>query len=170
MRWMKMPKLQWYSFLFSMPLIGLAMNLILFENRMWEDSGVWFISFPFIYVLGFISWYTHFAYSKFVEKQYPELNQTTQRILLKLLSLLFIMPPGIALLLFLYDRLHILGYNFQMIHLVTASNRVGLDNIKAKYDLLRQGGYQVIEDEKNFTVVLPLIWKGNAVTHQTAAK
>lgn len=38
------------------------------------------------------------------------------------------------------------------------SNKIGLDNIKAKYSLLRQQGFQVMEDEKNFTVVLPLIW------------
>ncbi|MBL7696564.1 MAG: histidine kinase [Chitinophagaceae bacterium] len=39
-----------------------------------------------------------------------------------------------------------------------ASNRVGLENIKAKYSLLKQPGFQVMEDERNFTVVLPLIW------------
>ncbi len=38
------------------------------------------------------------------------------------------------------------------------SNKVGLGNIKAKYELLKQKGFQVMEDEKNFTVVLPLIW------------
>lgn len=38
------------------------------------------------------------------------------------------------------------------------SNKVGLENIKAKYNLLRQPGFQIMEDAKNFTVVLPLIW------------
>lgn len=38
------------------------------------------------------------------------------------------------------------------------SNKVGLENIKAKYLLLNQPSFHVIEDEKNFTVVLPLIW------------
>jgi sensor histidine kinase YesM len=41
------------------------------------------------------------------------------------------------------------------------SNRVGLENIKAKYGLLRQSGFQIIEDERNFTVVLPLIWNNS---------
>lgn len=44
------------------------------------------------------------------------------------------------------------------------SNKVGLDNIKAKYLLLKQTGFQVMEDEKNFTVVLPLIWN-NAIPY-----
>jgi two-component system, LytTR family, sensor kinase len=39
-------------------------------------------------------------------------------------------------------------------------NNVGLQNIKAKYDLLKQNGFQVMEDGKNFTVVLPLIANG----------
>jgi LytS/YehU family sensor histidine kinase len=38
------------------------------------------------------------------------------------------------------------------------SNKIGLDNIKAKYDLLNQSGFQVLQDRKNFSVVLPLIW------------
>jgi sensor histidine kinase YesM len=41
------------------------------------------------------------------------------------------------------------------------SGKVGLENIKAKYKLLKQKGMQVIEDGKNFTVVLPLIWNNN---------
>jgi hypothetical protein len=35
---------------------------------------------------------------------------------------------------------------------------VGLENIKAKYGLLKQSGFQIMEDERNFTVILPLIW------------
>ncbi|TMI70533.1 MAG: hypothetical protein E6H09_16455 [Bacteroidetes bacterium] len=38
------------------------------------------------------------------------------------------------------------------------SNRIGLDNIRTKYKLLGQSGFQVMEDPKNFTVVMPLIW------------
>lgn len=45
------------------------------------------------------------------------------------------------------------------------SNKVGLENIRSKYILLKQPGFQVMEDEKNFTVVLPLIWNnGHAGT------
>lgn len=46
------------------------------------------------------------------------------------------------------------------------SNKVGLGNIKAKYELLKQPGFQVMEDEKNFTVVLPLIWNNTAGARQ----
>lgn len=38
------------------------------------------------------------------------------------------------------------------------SNKIGLDNIKSKYELLNHSGFQVLHDEKTFSVVLPLIW------------
>lgn len=46
--------------------------------------------------------------------------------------------------------------------------RIGLENIRMKYQLLRQPGFQVIEDEKNFTVALPLIFTPSlhhSITH-----
>ncbi|HET7897038.1 MAG TPA: histidine kinase, partial [Flavisolibacter sp.] len=62
----------------------------------------------------------------------------------------------------------VVNNNLQRRTVKVPSNRVGLDNIKAKYDLLGQKGFQVMEDGKNFTVVLPLIWnsalqKGNTI-------
>ncbi|HEY6900990.1 MAG TPA: histidine kinase [Puia sp.] len=41
------------------------------------------------------------------------------------------------------------------------STRIGLSNIRAKYRLMRQEGFQIVEGEKNFMVVLPLIWNNN---------
>ncbi len=42
------------------------------------------------------------------------------------------------------------------------SGKVGLKNISSKYALLKLPGFQVIEDGKSFTVVLPLIWMNSA--------
>lgn len=53
----------------------------------------------------------------------------------------------------------VVNNNLQRRPIKALSNRVGLENIRARYALLRQTGFQVIENEKNFTVVLPLIWK-----------
>jgi two-component system LytT family sensor kinase len=41
------------------------------------------------------------------------------------------------------------------------STRIGLSNIQGKYRLLQQEGFQIVEGEKNFMVVLPLIWINN---------
>jgi two-component system LytT family sensor kinase len=40
----------------------------------------------------------------------------------------------------------------------STSTKVGLDNIRQKYALINQSGFQVLEDAKNFSVVLPLTW------------
>lgn len=52
----------------------------------------------------------------------------------------------------------VVNNNLQRRSVKPAGSRLGLDNIRTKYQLLNQPGFQVIEDEKNFTVVLPLIW------------
>ncbi len=61
----------------------------------------------------------------------------------------------------------VVNNNLQRRTIKALSNKVGLENIKAKYDLLGQPGFQVMEDGKNFTVVLPLIW--NNATENKAA-
>jgi two-component system, LytTR family, sensor kinase len=55
----------------------------------------------------------------------------------------------------------VVSNNLQRRTVKAPSNKVGLENIKEKYKLLRQPGFQVIEDDKNFTVVLPLIWNNS---------
>ncbi|HEX5155299.1 MAG TPA: histidine kinase [Parafilimonas sp.] len=39
------------------------------------------------------------------------------------------------------------------------STRIGLQNIESKYKLMSQDGFRVVNDEKNFMVVLPMLWK-----------
>ena len=48
--------------------------------------------------------------------------------------------------------------NLQQKKIKMPSNKIGLANIQSKYELLKQGGYEVLKDSRNFTVVLPLIW------------
>ena len=51
------------------------------------------------------------------------------------------------------------------------SNKVGLRKYQSEIQLLKQHGFSVMEDESNFTVVLPLIWNNTSArsksTHQT---
>ena len=55
----------------------------------------------------------------------------------------------------------IVNNNLQLRTKKGPSNRIGLDNIRTKYKLLGQNGFHVMQDAKNFTVVLPLIWNSN---------
>jgi len=110
MRLFKPPRLECYSFLFSMPLIDVVVNLILYKDRFWTDARIWVYSFPLLFVLGAISWYLHISYDNWVEKKYPAFSQSRQRILLKVLVAFFVMPPSILGILLVYHHFHILGY------------------------------------------------------------
>jgi two-component system LytT family sensor kinase len=52
----------------------------------------------------------------------------------------------------------IVSNNLQLRTIKGPSNKIGLDNIRSKYELLHYTGFQVLEDAKTFSVVLPLIW------------
>lgn len=52
----------------------------------------------------------------------------------------------------------IVNNNLQLKPVKAPSNRIGLENIRSKYNLLNQQGFQVIADKKGFCVVLPLVW------------
>lgn len=113
MKWIKPRRLEVISFLASMPIIDLAIQLIMYQDRVWEDWRIWVFSYPLIFAIGVLSWYTHVAYSTSVEQKYPLLNQSRQRILRKALVVLFIMPPSVLLIFFIYDQFHVLGYELK---------------------------------------------------------
>ena len=58
----------------------------------------------------------------------------------------------------------VVNNNLQLKVIKAPSNKVGLENIKTKYELLEQKGFQVLSDDKNFTVVLPLMWSTSKET------
>jgi len=60
----------------------------------------------------------------------------------------------------------VVNNNLQRRSVKAPSNKVGLENIKAKYELLHTPGFQVMEDSRNFTVVLPLIWNNTAESNK----
>lgn len=52
----------------------------------------------------------------------------------------------------------VVSNNLQLRSVKAPSNRIGLENIKAKYELMNCYDFQVLQDKKSFSVVLPLIW------------
>jgi len=112
------PRLELYSFLFSMPLIAVIINQILYESRLWKEINIWLFSFPLIFAIGSLSWYLHICYDDWAERKYPCLAAIKKRILLKLLVLVFLMPPSVLFIFYLYDHFHILNYHLRKIHLL----------------------------------------------------
>jgi hypothetical protein len=111
MRWQgKATRVEWYSFLASMPLIDLGLNHIFFGDAFFRDYRIWLISFPLIWVLGFVSWYFHVLYAHWAQKRYPEISQSRKRIIVKCFVSVFVMTPSMLLIFLLYDFLNIFGY------------------------------------------------------------
>ncbi|HYF32201.1 MAG TPA: histidine kinase [Chitinophagaceae bacterium] len=109
-KWIKPTKLQWYSFLASMPVIAFLLNYILYDERLFSDYKVWLISMPLIFFLGLGSWRGHTIIGNGIKKRYPGLRQTKTRILILAVCIIPFMSFSVALIFFLYDALGILGY------------------------------------------------------------
>lgn len=107
------PKLKLYTFLLSMPVIDVAINQILYRERLWSEWRIWAVSFPLVYILGFLSWYTRITASAKVDKKYPELDQTWKRLRYKLLVSLLSMMSSLTIVLTLYSLFHVEGYYFR---------------------------------------------------------
>ena len=139
MKLLKPPRLELYSFLFSMPLVGVAANLILYKERTWTDIRIWLISFPLICLIGCLSWYTHVCYDDFIEKKFPELNQSPYRIGWKAMVILLIMSPSMLLIFFVYDYFNILGYSLENLDLMKGL-LLGL-SVNLIFETLYEGDY-----------------------------
>ncbi|MBC7887106.1 MAG: histidine kinase [Ferruginibacter sp.] len=116
MKWYTPPKWKLRSFLLAMPLICLAMNVIMFEDQLWSNRMVWWVSFPLIFVIGFAAWYIFILQADATQKKYPGLNQSRQRIIHKILVQVLILIAGLLLTFFVYAYFNIAGYQWQNNH------------------------------------------------------
>ena len=110
----KATKLQWFSFLASMPIIDFLLNYILFDQRIFKDIQIWLISFPLIYAIGIVSWKGHTIISNGLKITYPLIRQTRKRLLIMALCIIPFMSRSMTLIFFLYDHFHILGYQLAL--------------------------------------------------------
>lgn len=110
--WKKVSRLQLYSFIYSMPIIDVVLNYILFDEQLFRNLDIWLISFPLIYVIGIGSWRGHIYIGNWIKHRYPHLNQTRKRILLQVLCVMPFMSFSVTVIFLLYDALGILGYRF----------------------------------------------------------
>ncbi len=117
MKFIQPTKVELYSFLFSMPVISLVLNLILYNGRVWTDYRILVFSGPLIFLFGFVSWFMHVQYTGSVAKKYPELDQSRQRILRRALVTLLVMSPSVLMIFFVYHQFHIFGYHLLRQHL-----------------------------------------------------
>ena len=118
MNWLIPPRWKLYSFLLSMPLIDVAINLIFYNNQLDGNPMIWWVSFPLIFTFGFIAWYIFLWHACVMEKRFPGIPQSRQRILRKLLVQSLILIPCVLLTVFMYSKFNIAGYSMQNKHVV----------------------------------------------------
>lgn len=151
MRLHTIPRLKGYTFLLSMPIIDIGINQILYGERLWNEWEIWLVSFPLVFVLGFLSWYTRITASAKVERKYPELAQTNIRIRFKMLVCVLSMISAVLVVLTIYSLFHIQGYYFRPSDiwrgaiLALSVNIVFETLYEADYAV---GRYKVAEEEK----------------------
>lgn len=113
----KSTRLQWYSFLASMPIIDFLLNYIMYDDRLFHDINIWLVSYPLIFAIGFLSWSTHVLICQKIRNKYPELRHTGIRILMIAFCIIPFMSACIVLIFLLYDFLHIADYSLRMVDL-----------------------------------------------------
>lgn len=97
-----------------MPVLALALNLLLFGSRVWVEKEIWLFSYPLICLQGLISWYLHVVVMHWLRLRFPNIKQTTVRLVILGLSHVTLTFLTFASIFFSYDALHVLGYELDV--------------------------------------------------------
>lgn len=120
-QWMKPSKLEWISFLITMPLLCVFLNHLLFGTRQWSDGTIWLFSFPVIFSLGFISWYLHVLAMHWLRVAFPNIRQTGLRLTILAIAHVTLTSLTYITLFYAYDATGFLGYQLNTTELRYAS-------------------------------------------------
>jgi len=107
------PRYQWIGFFASMPFITFSLLFIMYEHRVWHEICIWLLGFPVIYLLGYISWRSHYVYDHFIQTKFPTVQETRKRVLYTIPVNVLVMTPSVLLIFFVFEWFHINGYRIQ---------------------------------------------------------
>ena len=110
MKWIKPSRVEWMSFLISMPILAIILNQLLYGNRQWHDYSIWIFSFPYIYLQGLVSWYLHIVTMYKLRTMFPHIRQTTMRLALLGAAHISLILITYSFTFYLYDAIGFLGY------------------------------------------------------------
>lgn len=118
--WLKPNKLEWLSFVIMMPGLAIALNYLLFEERLWTDMMIWKYSVPLIVAQGIFSWYAHIAVMHALRIKYSSIKQTIKRLWILAICHILLTSLTFVSIILIYDATNFLGYYAQPLHLQTA--------------------------------------------------
>lgn len=107
------PRIYQRGFWLSMPFISFILCYIMYGDRLWFEWRPWVYGYSLIYLIGYFSWRAHALYDVLLRQRYSGLEATSKRILYKLAANLLIMTPSVMLILYVFHRFHIAGYQIQ---------------------------------------------------------
>ncbi len=110
----KPAKTEWLSFLICMPVLAFLLNSLLFQDRLWSDRDVWFLSYPIVYIQGFASWYLHIAVMHWLRIIFPDIKQTIRRLLILFVLHVVLTSLTFAMLFYGYDAVDFLNYQLDL--------------------------------------------------------
>lgn len=109
---LKPTRLEWISFLVLMPFLCVLLNYLLFGNYFFTDPIKWLVSFPLIFLLGFLSWYGQITVMHWLRMKFPDMRQTILRLTILVLTQICLVYITNRILFNGYDEFEILDYRF----------------------------------------------------------
>lgn len=109
---MRPSRLEWISFIILMPFLCLLLNYLLFGNIFFSDPLKWMVSFPLIFLIGFLSWYLQIMVMRWLRLKFPDVRQTSLRLTILTLAQISIVYLTNRIIFNGYDAFELLGYDF----------------------------------------------------------
>jgi two-component system, LytTR family, sensor kinase len=113
-------KQEWRSAVVLLPLITLALNYIIFEERLFRDADIIMYSFPVVLAIAFSSWYFRTIIMHWLRIRYPHFSETVKRLSFLALTHVLLVSLSILLIFYVYGWLHFLNYSFRIENLYTS--------------------------------------------------
>jgi two-component system, LytTR family, sensor kinase len=143
----KFPRWELLSFLAGLPLNVLSFHLVLYRDRVWHDGAIWLESTPVIVSVSLLAWYAHGRLDRHAEQRFPDLNDSRQRILLKVVYLLVLSPLLVVFTLWMYRHWSIAGYEALPVHFLECF-AIGF-SISLLFRTLYEGNYIYVQYKEN---------------------
>ncbi len=113
---LKWPKVKLYSFLFFTPFLIAMFLFIMYGDRLWRELGIWLVGFPIGVVMCLMNMFFNVYYEGLIEKKFPSTAHSMQRISLKALMMTLQVTVSVVLLVYLFKKYSLMGYEYSRDH------------------------------------------------------
>ena len=109
----KPTKIEWITFFSFIPVMGIALNYLLFGER-FNSREILLKALPLILVMGLILWYLHIVTMHVLRIKLPEFRQTILRITLLVIVHAGLVAATMVLVFYGFSAVHYMGYKLDL--------------------------------------------------------